>query len=127
MIVDDLVTTDVAEGKTIIVTGPDPQLTDIHSGLKLTPVKHEETDILIAYHAINEAVAGCTPIIIMSDDTDVLVIMADRLHAKTNNMPSTVQILKPRLHDTTCCHTSFLFFWNWPSQALRKAEALTDR
>ena len=41
---------------------------------------------------IQEAAAGHSPIRVISDDTDVLLIFAHHLHAHTNNLPHTVQV-----------------------------------
>ena len=92
MIVNALRAVKVPEGKKIITTGPDPRPIDLGSDAQLPPLTHEEADVLMAHHTINEALAGHSSIKVVSDDTDVLVILAHHLHAKTNNMPSTVQL-----------------------------------
>lgn len=46
----------------------------------------------MVYHMINEAIKGRSPIKIVSDDTDVLVIIAHHLYTRTKNMPDTVQV-----------------------------------
>ena len=41
---------------------------------------------------INEAVAGHSPIKVVSDDTDVLVILAHHMYMHTNNMPDAIEV-----------------------------------
>lgn len=87
MIVDRLSAMEPPEGKQIIITG-----TDLHPVCKgvgplQTAVHHEETDVLMAYHMIQEATNGHKSIRVVSDDTDVLVILAHHLYSRTNGLP----------------------------------------
>ena len=74
----------------LIVTGPDPRPIHLGAGCQQTAVHHEEADVLIAYHMIQEAVAGVKFIKVLSDDTDVLFILAHHLHSRTNDIPEYV-------------------------------------
>ena len=67
----------------VVITGPDPQPVHMGSGLKEPPLHHEEADVLMAFHVINEASSGHTAIKVISDDTDVLVILAHHIHKQT--------------------------------------------
>lgn len=55
-------------------------------------MKQEDADVMIVYHMINEAAAGHSPIRIICDGTDVLLILAHHLQARTNDIPATVQV-----------------------------------
>ena len=92
LIVERLCLQQVPEGKKIIVTGPDANPIDIGPGVQEKSVTHEEADVLMAYHMINEAVAGHSPIKVVSDDTDVLVILAHHMSMHTNNMPGVTEV-----------------------------------
>ena len=64
----------------LVVTGPDP-----HSlVLEFSPraMTHEEADIIMAYKMIEVSVGGQSPIRVVSDDTDVLVIIKHQLQAR---------------------------------------------
>ena len=61
-----------------------------------TPITHEEADVIMAYHMIQEAVAGYFPISIVSDDTDVLLILLHHLHTHVNNLPHRIQVAMER-------------------------------
>ena len=92
-IVDQLCSLEIADNKRAIITGPDPNHIEVVVGKQQTAVTHEEADVIMAHHMINEAVAGHTPIKVVCDDTDVLVILAHHLHARTSSLPSTVKVL----------------------------------
>ena len=92
LIVEKLRLQQVPEGKKVIVTGPEASPIDIGTGVQEKPVTHEEADVLLAYHMINEAVAGHSPIKVVSDDTDVLVILAHHMYMHTNNMPDAIEV-----------------------------------
>ena len=42
----------------LIVTGPDPRSIHLGTGCQQAAVHHEEADVLIAYHMIQEPVPG---------------------------------------------------------------------
>ena len=77
-------------GTRLIVNGPDPRPIHVGKGCQQTAVHHEEADVLMAYHMIQEAVTGEKFIRVLSDDTDVLVILAHHLHSRTNDIPEDV-------------------------------------
>ena len=53
---------------------------------------HEETDVLMACHGISEASSGHTTIKVISDDSDVLVILAHHMHKQTGGLSSHVAL-----------------------------------
>lgn len=93
LIVDQLCSTHVPDGKRMIVTGPEPHHIDVGTEVMQESVTHGEADVLMAYHLINEAVDGYSPIKVASDDTDVLVILAHHLYTGTNDMPPSVKLI----------------------------------
>ena len=76
-----------------MVTGPDPH--PIEVGVEVLPrvITHEDADIIMVYHMIEESVEGRSHILIVSDDTDVLIIITHQLQPRTNNMPATVTVM----------------------------------
>jgi hypothetical protein len=72
MIVDRLCSVQVPTGKRVIITGPEPYP---GVGKWQTPVTHEEADVFMAYHMIQETAAGHSPIRVVCDDTDVLILV----------------------------------------------------
>ena len=48
----------VPEGKQIIVTGPDPHPVEVGIGPTNLPITHEEADVLMAYHMMEEISNG---------------------------------------------------------------------
>ena len=92
LIVTRLCIMDVTVSKKLIVTGPDPYPVHVGVGRQETAITHEEADIIMTYHMITEAAAGHTPIKVVSDDTDVLLLLAHHLHARTNEIPTTLQL-----------------------------------
>ena len=46
-----------------------------------TSITHEEADVIMAYHMVQEATAGHSPIRVVYDDTDVLLILVHHLHS----------------------------------------------
>ncbi|KAG7162580.1 Zinc finger protein 782-like 2 [Homarus americanus] len=92
LIVKQLCSIQVPRGKQVIVTGPDAHPIQVGIGPQQTAVTHEEADVIMAYHMLQEAAAGHSPIRIVCDDTDVFLILAHHLHARTNNIPHTVQV-----------------------------------
>ena len=57
-----------------------------------TPITHEEVDVIMAYHMIQEAAAGYFPISVVTDDTDLLLVLAHYLHTHVNNLPHSIQV-----------------------------------
>ena len=55
----------------VVITGSDAQPVHMGSGVKEPPLHHEEADVLMVSHFINEASVGHTNIKVISDDTDV--------------------------------------------------------
>lgn len=92
MIVDRISNMPSVPDKQIIITGPDPQLIQIGGGPQETAVFHEEADVLMAYHMIHEATAGQQSIKVVSEDTDVLIILAHHLYAETNGLPPNISL-----------------------------------
>ena len=82
----------VQYGKCLVVTVPDPHLIEVGVGILPRAITHEEADIIMAYNMIDESVGGHSPIRIVSDDTDVLIIITHQLQARTNNVPATVKV-----------------------------------
>ena len=82
----------VPNGKRLVVTGPDPH--PIEVGVEVLPraITYEDADIIMAYNMIEESVGGRSHIWIVSDDTDVLIMITHQLQARTNNMPATVNV-----------------------------------
>lgn len=78
MIVRRIETFQPSPGQRVIVTGPDPHPIVVGVGPRDQPVDHEEADVLIAYHMLQEAKIGQTTIKVVSDDTDVLIILAQQ-------------------------------------------------
>jgi hypothetical protein len=90
LIVDRLCAMQHPVGTDVVITGPDPQPVHMGSGLKETSLDHEEADVLMACHVINEASSGHTNIKVISDDTDVLIILAHHLHKQTHGLSNNV-------------------------------------
>ena len=82
----------VPPGKRLVITGPDTHPIEVGVGALPTAITHEEADIIMVYHMIEESVGGHSPIRVVSDDTDVLLILAHHLQARTNNLPATVKV-----------------------------------
>ena len=55
-------------------------------------ITHEEADVIMAYHMVQEATAGHSPIRGVSDDTDVLLTLTHHLHAHVNSLPHSIQV-----------------------------------
>ena len=55
-------------------------------------MKYEKADVIITYHMILEACFDMSPINIISDDTDVLLIHCHHLHACTCGIPVDVKL-----------------------------------
>ena len=54
---------------------------------------HEEADVLMVYHVIQEAKNGHESIKVGCDDTDVLVILSHHLHYETTGLSRIVNLL----------------------------------
>ncbi|KAL8582263.1 hypothetical protein ACOMHN_037020 [Nucella lapillus] len=89
LIVDRLCAMQPPLGTDVVITGSDPQPVHMGSG---PPLHHEEADVLMACHIINEASSGHTTIKIISDDTDVLVILAHHMHKQTGGLSNHVAL-----------------------------------
>ncbi|KAL8571528.1 hypothetical protein ACOMHN_056823 [Nucella lapillus] len=92
LIVDRLCAMQPPLGTDVVITGSDPQPVHMGSGLKEPPLHHEEADVLMACHIINEASSGHTTIKVISDDTDVLVILAHHMHKQTGGLSNHVAL-----------------------------------
>ena len=55
-------------------------------------ITHDEADIIMAYNMVQESVGGLSPIRIVSDDTDVLIIITHQLQPRTHNLPANVKV-----------------------------------
>ena len=76
----------------LIITGPDPYLTEFGVDAQHTAVKHEEAEIIMAHHMIHEASADFSAIRVVFNDVDVLVILVCHPHAQTKGLPSTAEV-----------------------------------
>ena len=54
-------------------------------------ITHEEAHV-IQHDIISVSLVGHSPIRIVSDDTDVLIIITHQLQPRTNNLPATVKV-----------------------------------
>ena len=93
MICDRMSTMRALPEKQVAITGPKLKPIVMGAGSIQTEVPHEEADVLIAYHAIQEASTGNTSITDISDDTDVLLILAHHRYHKTNRIPEDTVIV----------------------------------
>ncbi len=75
MIVDKLCSAQIPHGKRVVITGPEPHPVQVGISEWQTSITHEEADVIMAYHMVQEATAGHSPIRVVSDDTDVLLIL----------------------------------------------------
>ena len=92
MIVDKLCSAQILHGKCVVITDPEPHPVQVGIGEWQTSITHEEADVIMAYHVVQEARAGHSPIRVISDDTDVLLILVNHLHAHVNSLPHSVQV-----------------------------------
>ncbi len=92
MIVDKLCSAQIPHGKRVVITGPEPHPVQVGIGEWQTSITHEEADVIMAYHMVQEATTGHSPIRVVSDDTDVLLILVHHLHAHVNSLPHGVQV-----------------------------------
>lgn len=92
MIVHRLCSMQPPPGTDVVITGPDPHPIHMGSGLQQDPLYHEEADVLMAFHVINESSLGQRNIRVVSDDTDVLIILAHHLHMKTKGLSQNMTL-----------------------------------
>ena len=92
MIVDQLCLGQIPHGKRVVVTGPEPHPVQVGIGEWLTPIIHEEADVIMAYHMIQEAAMGHFPISMVSDDMDVLLILVHHLHTHVCSLPHSIHV-----------------------------------
>jgi len=71
--------------KDVVITGPEPHQHKFGTDEWQTPITHEEADVIMVYHMIQEAAVGHSPISIVSDGMDVLLILVHHLHAHANS------------------------------------------
>ena len=80
-------------GKRLVVTGPYPHVIEVGVGILPRAITHEEAGIIMAYNMIEESVEGQSPIRIVYDDTDrVLIIIMHQPQVRTNKLPATVKV-----------------------------------
>ena len=125
VIVDRMSALQPSPDERIIVTGPDLRPFHIGVGSLDTAIVHEEADVLMAFHMIEEAKTGQPAIKVVSDDTDVLVTLAPpseqtgcikmlsspRSHILQVSLWSTS--MKSSKHTGTSCLTSFCLCTYW--------------
>ena len=92
MIVDRLGLVQIPHGKCGVITGPEPHPVQVGIGEWLTPITHEEADVIMAYHMIQEAAMGHFPISMISDGIDVLLILVDHLHTHVYSFPHSIHV-----------------------------------
>ena len=92
LVVDKLLSTEIPHGKRVIVTGPDPRPVEVGDGPQPTTITHEEADIIMVHHMVKEAMSGHSPIQIVSDDTDVLLLLVHHLNIYLGSLPCTVRV-----------------------------------
>ena len=71
----------IAENNRLVITGPDDHPFQVGLGPHQIAVKHEEADVIIAFHMIQEACSDNSSINVISDDRDFLLILCHHLHA----------------------------------------------
>ena len=62
VIVNRLYSAQVPHGKSVFITSHEPQPVQVGIGEWQTAITHEEADVIMAYHMIQEAAAGHSPI-----------------------------------------------------------------
>ena len=92
MIVSKLCSMSFLPGNQVIITGPDPRPIEIGVGPRPTEITHEEADIIMTHHMINEALKGHSRIRVVSDNTDVFLLLSYHLYMRTNNIPEDTQV-----------------------------------
>ena len=81
-------------------TGLDPHPVEVGIGPTDVALSHEEADVLMVYHMIQETSNGHKTIKVVSDDTDMLLFLAHHQHAHTGNI----------------YHLPFMFYWRLASK-----------
>ena len=76
MIVSKLCSMSFLPGNQVIITGPDPRPIDIGFGPRPTEITNQEADIIMTHHMINKALKGHSRIRVVSDDTDVFLLLS---------------------------------------------------
>ena len=76
----------------VIIMGPDSRPIEIGVGPRQTGVIHEEAVAIMIYHMINEALKGHSRIGVVSDGTDVFLLLSYHLQIRTNNIPEHTQV-----------------------------------
>ena len=79
-------------GNQVIITGPDPRPIGIGVGPRQTEITHEEADVIMTHHMIDEALRGHSRIQVVSDNTDVFFLLSDHQHMRTNNISEDSQV-----------------------------------
>ena len=83
---------------------------------------HEEADIIMAYNTIEVSFVGHSAIRVVSDDTDVFIILMHQLQARAYNLPATVKVTMEACSgenssdyhkDKTSLHQLYLVSCNW--------------
>ena len=92
LICDRLNGTSFPKDQKVIVTGLNPQPIELGLGPQIIELRHEEADVSIVYHLLHEASQGNSPITVLSEDTDVLVLLLHHVHALNCNLPSTIEV-----------------------------------
>jgi len=93
MIVNRLCAFQIPYEKRVVVTGPGPHPIQVGIGEWQTSITHEEADVIMTYHMIQEATMGHSPISMVSDDMDVLLILVHHLHALANSWSQSIQVM----------------------------------
>jgi len=93
VIVDRLCAFQIPHEKRVVVTGPEPHPIQVGNGEWQTPITHEEADVIMEYHMIQESTAGHSPISMVSDDTDVLLILVHHLHTHADSWSHSIQVM----------------------------------
>ena len=60
--------------------------------MQQTAIHHEAADIIMTFIMIQEALSGSSPLRVVSDDTDVLLLLAHHLYHRINGLPSTTEL-----------------------------------
>ena len=89
-------------GQRLVVTASDSHPIEVGVGPQEIAVTHEEADVVMAYHIVREAQAGLSPIKVISDDNDVLVILAHHLQVLIGFMNSRPILLTMELCSGGC-------------------------
>ena len=83
----------IPEGKQVILTGQNPCPIEVKVWTQQPTITQEEADVLVAHYMIKEATRGHSLIKVVSDDTDVLVLLAHHLCFRTNYISNSVHVI----------------------------------